>query len=100
MTGFQVDPSELHSFAKDQFSRQRALETVASKADSVSLGGDTFGVLLQFFADDAEEAARKTVEAIRELAGGVGDAAENTKTTAQFYEQYEDANRRRFGGPG
>lgn len=99
MSGFSVDPSELHAFAKDQFSRQQALESAADKASGVNLGGDTFGVLLQFFANDAEEAARKTVEAIRKLASGVGDAAENTKTTALFYEQHEDANRSRFGGP-
>ena len=99
MSGFSVDPSELHSFAKDQFTRQRALESVADKASAVNLGGDTFGVLLQFFADDAEEAAIKTVESIRKLAAGVGDAAETTKTTALFYEQHEDANRDRFGGP-
>lgn len=97
MTGFQVDPGELHSFAKDQFSRQQALEAAASRASAVSLGGDTFGRLLQFFANDAEDTAHKTVEAIRKLARGVGDAAENTKTTAMFYEQNEDANRSRFG---
>lgn len=99
MTGFSVDPSELHSFATDQFSRQQVLEAAATTASGVSLGGDTFGVLLQFFANDAEEAAHKTVEAIRQLAKGVGDAAENTKTTAAFYEQNESANRQRFGGP-
>ncbi|SDL53811.1 Excreted virulence factor EspC, type VII ESX diderm [Lentzea albidocapillata subsp. violacea] len=98
MTGFQVNPSELHSFAKDQLTRQQALEAAADKASGVDLGGDTFGVLLQFFANDAEDAAHKTVEAIRKLADGVGDAAENTKTTALFYEQSEDANRGRFGG--
>ncbi|WP_329789320.1 type VII secretion target [Lentzea sp. DG1S-22] len=98
MTGFQVDPGELHSFAKDQFSRQQAVEAAASKASQVSLGGDTFGLLLQFFANDAEKAAHKTVELIRQLARGVGDAAETTKATALFYEQNEDANRSRFGG--
>jgi hypothetical protein len=99
MTGFNVDPAELHSFAKNQFSRQQALEAAASKAAAVSLGGDTFGLLLQFFANDAEEAAHKTVEAIRELAEGVGEAAVNTQTTASSYEQHENVNRDRFGGP-
>ncbi|GGM81493.1 hypothetical protein GCM10011609_16860 [Lentzea pudingi] len=98
MSGFEVNPGELHSFAKDQFSRQQALEAAADKASSVNLGGDTFGVLLQFFAFEAEDSAAKTVEAIRKLAGGVGDAAETTKTTATFYELNEDANRHRFGG--
>ncbi|MDX8030959.1 type VII secretion target [Lentzea sp. BCCO 10_0856] len=98
MTGFSVDPSELHSFATGQFSRQQALDAAAEKASGVNLGGDTFGVLLQFFANDAEETAHKTVEAIRRLATGVGEAAENTKTTALFYEQNEDTNRDRFGG--
>lgn len=98
MSGFQVNPSELHSFANDQFSRQQALEAAAAKASAVNLGGDTFGVLLQFFAFDAEDSAVKTVEAIRKLAGGVGEAAETTKTTALSYEQNEDANRARFGG--
>ena len=63
----------------------------------MNLGGDTFGVLLQFFANDAEETAHKTVEAIRQLAKGVGEAAESTKTTAAFYELHEDANQKRFG---
>ncbi len=98
MTGFGVDPAELHSFARDQFSRQQALEAAATKASSVALGGDTFGVLLQFFAFEAQDTALKTVEAIRQLAKGVGEAAENTKTTAAFYESYEDVNRERLGG--
>lgn len=98
MSGFSVDPSELHSFAKDQFTRQQALEAAADKAAGVNLGGDTFGVLLQFFAFDAEDTAVKTVEAIRKLAEGVGEAAENTKSTASFYELNESANRERFGG--
>ncbi|MFS8096138.1 hypothetical protein LFM09_03270 [Lentzea alba] len=98
MSGFEVDPAELHKFAKDQFSRQQSLEAAADKASAVNLGGDTFGVLLQFFAFDAEDAATKTVESIRRLARGVGEAAENTQTTARFYEQHEDANRGRFGG--
>ncbi|MET9625895.1 hypothetical protein ABZX92_00400 [Lentzea sp. NPDC006480] len=97
MSGFSVNPSELHAFAKDQLSRQAALEAAADKAAGVNLGGDTFGVLLQFFAFDAEDSAHKTVEAIRELAKGVGDAAEDTRTTASFYELNEDANRHRFG---
>ena len=99
MSGFSVDPSELHSFAKDQLSRQQALESAANKAAGVNLGGDTFGVLLQFFANDAEETAHKTVEAIRQLAKGVGEAAENTKSTASFYELHEDVNHQRFGTP-
>ncbi|KOV83997.1 type VII secretion target [Nocardia sp. NRRL S-836] len=98
MTGFGVDPTELHTFATDQFSRQQALEAAADKAAGVALGGDTFGVLLQFFAFEAESTALKTVEAIRRLAQGVGDAAENTRTTAMFYESHEDANRERLGG--
>ncbi|PWK89452.1 hypothetical protein C8D88_102725 [Lentzea atacamensis] len=98
MSGFSVNPSELHAFAKDQFTRQQALEAAADKAAGVNLGGDTFGVLLQFFAFDAEDSAVKTVEAIRKLAEGVGEAAENTKATASFYELNEDANRQRFGG--
>jgi hypothetical protein len=99
MTGFGVDPAELHSFAADQFRRQHALDAAAAKASEVALGGDTFGVLLQFFAFEAEDSALKTVESIRELAKGVGEAAENTKTTAAFYEVHEDANRTRFEGP-
>ncbi|WP_382370600.1 hypothetical protein [Lentzea rhizosphaerae] len=70
----------------------------ADKAAGVNLGGDTFGVLLQFFAFDAEDSAHKTVEAIRELSKAVGEAAEDTKTTASFYELNEDANRQRFEG--
>lgn len=97
MSGFRVDPTELRTFAKDQFARQQALEAAADKAAGVNLGGDTFGVLLQFFAFDAEDSAHKTVEAIRKLAEGVGEAAENTKTTASFYELNEDDNRQRFG---
>lgn len=99
MTGFSVNPSELLSFARDQFARQQALESAADKAAGVNLGGDTFGVLLQFFAFDAEDSVHKTVEAIRQLAKGVGEAAENTKTTATSYEQHEDANRHRLGAP-
>lgn len=70
MSGFSVNPSELHAFAKDQFTRQQALEAAADKAAGVNLGGDTFGVLLQFFAFGAEDSAVKTVEAIRKLAEG------------------------------
>lgn len=98
MTGFNVDPAELRTFAKHQFDRQKALESAADTAAAVNLGGETFGQLLQWFGNKAEAKAQETVQAIRELAKAVGNAAEDTISTAETYEAYEDSNRNRFGG--
>lgn len=98
MTGFQVDPAELHKFAEGQFNRQDALASAANTAAAVNLGGETFGQLLQWFADDAQDKARETVDNLTKLAEGVGQAADDTKATALTYEVYEDSNRNRFGG--
>ncbi|MEV6718477.1 hypothetical protein AB0M48_41280 [Lentzea sp. NPDC051208] len=98
MTGFGVDPRELHKFAEGQFDRQNALASAANTASGVSLGGETFGQLLQWFADDAQDKARETVDNLRKLVEGVGRAADDTKATALTYEAYEDSNRNRFGG--
>ncbi|GGP69598.1 type VII secretion target [Saccharothrix coeruleofusca] len=98
MTGFEVQAEQLHKFADDQLGRQDALEAAASKADGVNLGGETFGVLLQFFADGAEEFARQTADGIRELAAAVGEAAATTKATATEYQNTETGNEQRFGG--
>jgi hypothetical protein len=99
MTGFNVDPAELHKFVTGQRSRQDALDAAANKAAAVDLGGDTFGQLLSFFAAGAQQFAHEATEAIRELATAAGNASEDTVATAQTYESHEDANRDRFGGP-
>lgn len=98
MSGFRVDPAELHNFARTQLDRQTAIEQAAQQASEVSLGGDTFGQLLAFFADGAEQFAQETVEGIKELAKAVGTAAEDTFETAITYEQQEQATRDGFGG--
>lgn len=98
MTGFEVQARQLHQFAGDQLARQDALEAAASKADGVDLGGETFGVLLQFFADGAQSAARETAERIRDLAAAHGAAAADTRATAVEYQGVEDQNDQRFGG--
>ena len=98
MSGFEVDPAELHKFAELQFARQDALASAANAAAGVNLGGETFGQLLQWFADDAQDKARETVDNLRKLAEGVGQAADGTKATALTYEIYEDSNQNRFGG--
>jgi hypothetical protein len=97
--GYSVDSTELLKFAKGQRSREDALDAAANKAAVVDLGGDTFGQLLSFFADNAQEWAQGTTAAIRELATAVGKASEDTTATAQTYQTHEDANRDRFGGP-
>ncbi|MFI6096939.1 hypothetical protein ACIA8G_15360 [Lentzea sp. NPDC051213] len=97
--GFSVDSTELHKFAKGQRAREDALDAAANKAAAVNLGGDTFGQLLSFFASNAQEWAEGTTAAIRDLAVAVGNASDDTKTTALTYESHEDANRNRFGGP-
>lgn len=99
MTGFNVDPADLHKFATGQRSRQDALDAAANKAAGVDLGGDTFGQLLSFFAANAQECAQGTTAAIRELAAAVGNASDDTTATARTYESHEDANHIRFGGP-
>lgn len=98
MTGFEVQARQLHQFAGAQQERQAALEAAAAKAGEVELGGETFGVLLQFFADGAEEFAQRTAEGIRELANAVGEAAATTRATAVEYETTETGNEQRFGG--
>lgn len=98
MTGFGVDPAELHRFAEGQLTRQEALASAANTASGVNLGGETFGQLLQWFADDAQDKARETVDNLRKLVEGVGRAADDTKATALTYETYESANRDRFRG--
>ncbi|WP_434439369.1 type VII secretion target [Lentzea sp. E54] len=98
MTGFGVDPTELHRFAKGQRSRQDALDAAANRSAAVDLGGDTFGQLLSFFAMNAQEWAEGTTAAIRELAVAAGNASEDTKATALTYESHEETNRDRFGG--
>lgn len=99
MTGFGVDPAELHKFANGQRSRQDALDAAANKAAQVDLGGDTFGQLLSFFAAGAQQFAQETTAAIRELSIAVGNASDDTTATARTYESHEDANRDRLGGP-
>ncbi|MEU7479198.1 type VII secretion target [Lentzea sp. NPDC042327] len=99
MTGFGVDPAELHKFAKGQRERQAALDAAATRSAQVDLGGDTFGQLLSFFAAGAQQFAQDATAAIRELATAVGNASSDTTATAQTYESHEDVNRDRFGGP-
>lgn len=98
MSGFRVDPSELYTFANGQLDRQADIQAAANSVSGISLGGDTFGQLLQFFADSAEQFAQETVDGINELAKAVGEAAEGTFATALTYERQEDATRQAFGG--
>ncbi len=98
MTGFRVQASQLRKFGGDQEGRQGEIEAVADSVAGVDLGGDTFGVLLQFFADGAQEFAAQTVEAIKTLAQAHGEAANDTILTAADYENVEEQNRQGFGG--
>lgn len=95
--GFSVDATELVKFAKGQRAREDALDAAANKSAMVDLGGDTFGQLLSFFAAGAQEFARDTTAAIRELATAVGTAADDTTATAETYASHEQANRDQFG---
>ncbi|WP_433265177.1 hypothetical protein ACQPZF_37180 [Actinosynnema sp. CS-041913] len=98
MTGFKVEASQLRTFAGNQEGRQGEIEAVAGNVAGVDLGGDTFGVLLQFFADGAQEFAAQTVEGIQALAKAHGEAAGDTILTAADYEHVEDRNRQSFSG--
>ncbi|WP_033429156.1 type VII secretion target [Saccharothrix syringae] len=98
MSGFEVEARQLRRFAGDQEGRQGEISAVADGVAGINLGADTFGVLLQFFADGAQEAAAQTAEAIRRLAEANGEAASDTVATAAQYEDVEDGNQQRFGG--
>lgn len=98
MSGFQVQAQQLRAFATGQEGRQGEIAKVADDVAGVDLGGETFGVLLQFFADGAQDFANQTVDAIRQLATANGEAAADTIVTAVDYENVEDDNRQRFGG--
>ncbi|MFD1148441.1 type VII secretion target [Saccharothrix hoggarensis] len=98
MSGFKVQADQLRRFAGDQEGRKGEIEAAADKAGGVDLGGETFGVLLQFFADGAQQFAAETVEGIRALATAYGEAAGDTTATAVDYENVEDENDQRFRG--
>ncbi|MFD0202087.1 MULTISPECIES: type VII secretion target [Saccharothrix] len=98
MSGFKVQAGQLRKFAGGQEGRQGEIAKVADDVAGVDLGGDTFGVLLQFFADGAQSFADQTADAIRKLATANSEAAADTIATAVDYENVEDGNRERFGG--
>ncbi|MFD7654418.1 type VII secretion target [Actinosynnema sp. NPDC059797] len=98
MSGFRVEAGQLRSFAGGQEGRQEEVAAVADGVAGIELGGEAFGQLLQFFADDARLAAAEATEKIRELAAAYGEAAGDTVATATRYDDVEDGNRERFGG--
>ncbi|GAA3844185.1 hypothetical protein GCM10022243_08230 [Saccharothrix violaceirubra] len=98
MSGFKVQAQQLRTFASGQAERQGQVEQAASDVAGVDLGGETFGVLLQFFADAAQDFAAQTTEGIKQLAAAYGDASADTVATAVEYEQVEDGNQQTFDG--
>ncbi|GAA1302902.1 type VII secretion target [Saccharothrix xinjiangensis] len=100
MSGFRVQAGQLRSFAGGQEGRQGEVAAVAADAAAIDLGGRTFGELLEFFANEAQQAAAEAAEKIGELATAYGEAAGDTIATATRYDDVEDGNRKRFGGGG
>lgn len=98
MSGFRVEAGQLRSFAGGQQGRQGEVSAVADGVAGINLDGETFGVLLQFFANGAQSAAVETTDRIRQLATAYGEAAADTLATAADYENVEDGNQQRFGG--
>jgi hypothetical protein len=98
MSGYKVQAEQLRTFAGGQEGRQGEIGKVAEDVAGVDLGGETFGVLLQFFADSAQQFADQTADAIKQLATANGEAAADTIATAVGYENVEDENRQRFPG--
>ncbi|GAA2689822.1 MULTISPECIES: type VII secretion target [Actinosynnema] len=98
--GYEVVTGQLEAFAEAQDGRGGEVGAAAGKAGGVSLGGETFGVLLSFFANGAESAAAEVVEGIERLAAAYGEAAGDTRATAAEYAAVEDGNAAGFGGEG
>ncbi|MCP2170013.1 type VII secretion target [Goodfellowiella coeruleoviolacea] len=96
--GFDVVPDELRTFASGLKDRGGQVGEVATAADGVSLGVDTFGVIGQIFVGSAKQAAGEAAAGLKALSETLADDGDNTNATADTYADTDDGNASGLGG--
>jgi len=97
---FGVTPEALAAHGTGLEAVRSALQQALDAARTVSLPGDAYGVICQFFPPLIDPVEASGMDTLSAGVDAVARAIDGVVTTAAEYQRVEDGNRDSFGGGG
>ncbi len=97
---FGVTPEALAAHCTELEAVRSALAQALDAARTVSLPGDAYGVICQFFPPLIDPVKAEGMDTLSAGVDAVARAIDGVGTTAAEYQRVEDGNRDSFGGGG
>jgi hypothetical protein len=97
---FGVTPEALAAHGRRLEAVRSALGQALDAARTVSLPGDAYGVICQFFPPLIDPVEASGMDTLSAGVDAVARAIDGVVTTAAEYQRVEDGNRESFGGGG
>lgn len=94
---FAVRPADLRSHSDYLSDLAEKVSAAADKANGVSFGVDSFGLVGQMFAFQARETSQQGAEQIRTFSQRTGVLGENVRACAADYESDDQRNADNIG---
>ncbi|RZQ65684.1 type VII secretion target [Amycolatopsis suaedae] len=96
--GYTVRPGELAQHGGTVDGIAERIRGAAEKGGGFTFGIDTFGIVGQLFAGDAQRVSQEAVREMNDFAGDIRDLAGCVRQAGQLYQTSDDALAQPFKG--